>query len=419
MPVESTLGRGIRLLALLIAGVLAVMLAVWVLDDPHENLATDWTAFDNAAERIWQGETVYRPYDADTEPLPYLYPPYALWLAVPLALGGFAWSFLFSAALTLVAMVAAVRLLLRRAPADMVDRRAALVVPLCSGAVLSSTLIGQYSGLLALAVAGGAVLYIGGRHFAAGLVLALLCLKPNLAVAVPVVLVWSRSWRTLRGFAAGVAGLVALSLPFGLAGWRGFFDNIEMMSELQRDDIVPFHKMITLQASLHEATGLDGSSPLLWALWAVAVAVMGLAVLAVWSPVELAAAPIRAFGMLALFVVAANARLYFYDGTLIAIGGLCLFVALPGFHDPRLRRAALVLIVALWPLLWGGLFLSLNPLVGPMVSALVVVTGIDAWRAGRPGAKGPQVLYGGEVPVPNSSLKARAHVGSATKENLT
>lgn len=416
MPVESTLGRWIRLLALLIAGVLVVMLAAWVLEDPRAHLSTDWTAFDNAADRLWGGESVYRPYDADAEPLPYLYPPYALWLAVPLALGGFAWSFVFSALLTLAAMVVGVRLVLRVAPAEMIDRRAAAVVPLCSGAVISSTLIGQYSGLLALAVAGGAVLHVRGRHVEAGLVLALLCLKPNLAVAVPVVLVWSRSWPTLRGFVAGAGALMVASVPFGLGAWRGFYENITMMSELQADDVVPFHKMITLQASLHEATGLGGGSPWLWALWAVAVTAMGSSVLVVWTPSRLRAAPVRAFGVLALFVVAANARLYFYDGTLVAIGGLCLFVALPAFDDARLRRAATVLVVALWPVLWGGLFLSLNVLVGPLASLLVVVTGIDAWRADRPGANGSLALYGDGGVVPNSSLRTRAHVGSATKE---
>lgn len=376
------------------------MLAVWVLEDPRENLATDWTAFDRAADRVWAGEDVYRPYDADEEPLPYLYPPFALWLALPLAVGGFALSFLASAGITLGAMIGAVRSALRLAPADMIDRRAALVLPLCSGAVLSSTLIGQYSGLLALSIAGGALLFARGHYGAAGVALALLCLKPNLAVAVPVVLVWSRSWTTLRGFAAGAIGLAALSLPFGLGAWRGFVDNIAMMSELQRDDVVPFHKMITVQATLHEVTGLAGDSPLLWGLWAIVVSIMGVAVLRLWRPVELVASPARAFGVLALFVVAANARLYFYDGTLVAIGGLLLFVSSSAFCSDRLRRAMLAGLACTWPALWGGLFLSLNPFVGPMAGILVVIAGFDSWR-GRTditgestSPKGSLALYG-------------------------
>ena len=89
-----------RRVAIVGAGILTFMLAAWVLSDPVENLSTDWTAFDAAADRLFAGEAVYRPYDAETEPLPYLYPPFALWLALPLGLFGFAGSFILSALFT-------------------------------------------------------------------------------------------------------------------------------------------------------------------------------------------------------------------------------------------------------------------------------------------------------------------------------
>ncbi len=421
VSVETRLGRGIRLFALLIAGVLVVMLAAWIIGpEARENLSTDWTAFDRAADRVWAGEPVYRPYDSETERLPYLYPPYALWLSLPLAAGGFYVSFLLSAALTLTALVAAVRLVLRLAPAELADRRAAAVLPLCSGAAISSTLIGQYSGLLALSVAAGLYLYTRGRFTPAGVVLALLCLKPNLAIAVPVVLVWSRSWQTLRGFAAGAGGLLVLSLPFGLDAWRGFFDNVRMMTELQRDDVVPFDKMITVQASVRQVLGLSGDSPLLWVLYGLVVLILGLAILQVWTPRALAASPARAFGMLALFVVAANARLYFYDSTLVALGALALYVARPALTSPRLSRVQMALLLATWPTLWGGLFLSVNVLVGPVAAALIVVTGLDVRLAPaggeRPNREGPEGLFGDVDPAPKPPLKERARVGSAKKE---
>ena len=98
-----------RRFALLVAGVLAFMLAAWVMSDPVENLSTDWTAFDNAADRVFAGDDVYRPYDAEAEPLPYLYPPFALWLSLPMALFGFAGSFLYSALLTGTCFVVGLR----------------------------------------------------------------------------------------------------------------------------------------------------------------------------------------------------------------------------------------------------------------------------------------------------------------------
>ena len=58
--------------------------------------------------------------------------------------------------------------------------------------------------------------YTTERRWLAGALLALLWIKPNLAIAVPVVLVWSRSWRMLTGFSVATTTLFASSLAFGV-----------------------------------------------------------------------------------------------------------------------------------------------------------------------------------------------------------
>jgi len=115
------------------------MLTAWILSDPVEHLSTDWTAFDTAADRVFAGEDVYRPYDAETEPLPYLYPPFALWLALPLGLFGFAGSFFLSALFTACCLVFGLVWMSRAERAE-VDRSTGLVVGLASGAAVSSML---------------------------------------------------------------------------------------------------------------------------------------------------------------------------------------------------------------------------------------------------------------------------------------
>jgi len=238
-----------RRIALVSAGVLIFMLTAWILSDPVEHLSTDWTAFDTAADRVFAGEDVYRPYDAETEPLPYLYPPFALWLALPLGLFGFAGSFFLSALFTACCLVFGLVWMSRAERAE-VDRSTGLVVGLASGAAVSSTLIGQYSGVYALAVGGAAHAYSNDRKSVAGAFLALLWLKPNLAIAVPIVLLWSRSWPALRGFSIASTLIVLASLPFGLERWSGFFSNVEMMAQLQEDGVVPFRKMVTVLGSV-------------------------------------------------------------------------------------------------------------------------------------------------------------------------
>lgn len=383
--------RWIRRIALLIAGVLLLMLIAWVLDDPTENLATDWTAFDNAADRVLAGEAVYRPYDAASEPLPYLYPPFALWLALPLGAVGFTASFLFSAFLSACCLVFGL-VWMGRAEAGVTDplriteRTTALIVGLGTGAAITSTLIGQYSGVYAFAVGGAARAYSTDRRTLAGVFLALLWLKPNLAVAVPVVLVWSRSWPVLRGFVGASVGIIVSSLPFGLDQWNGFFSNVQMMAELQETGVVPFRKMVTVLGSAQTLLGVDTTEPGLIVFWLGSTALMGIAVLHLWRRQALEESPMRSFGALALFMVAANPRLYFYDATLVVVGVLGVWLSSRAVGGAVARRFLPALVFATWLSLWGGVFVSMNVFVGPLAGLTLLVIAVDHWF--RPKAEG-------------------------------
>jgi len=398
-----------------------VLLIAANIENPLEELATDWIAFDRAADRVVAGEQVYRPFDAETESLPYLYPPYALWLALPLALFGFYGSFVFSAALTFFTLVGGAMLIARRGSLSPGDRGAAVTACVASGATITSTLIGQYSGLYALSIGAGTYLFDRGREGWAGAVLALLVLKPNIAIAVPVVLVWSRSWRALGGFVVGTALVIASSIPFGAGRWRGFVSNAQMMAELQRADIVPFDKMVTIQGSLQEAFGFGTSSPLLWLIWLIVVGGLGLAVLEVWRAEALTTSPIRAFGALALFMVAANVRLYFYDAVLVAVGSLAVFSVRDVVRSVGIRRLLGGCMIGVWVALWGGIFLTLNLLTGPIAGLIVLLVGTDAYvtrkspiqRREANGSTGLSTFLG---TAPLFPLTPRTHVGSAMKE---
>ena len=105
-----------RRLALALGGAL-IVLAIWTVSQEGvaEGLRTDWTAFDNAASRLLDGEQIYRPLDRETESLPYLYPPYALWLALPLGPVGFLGSYVLAAGSALLAFLGGIWLLRRTA----------------------------------------------------------------------------------------------------------------------------------------------------------------------------------------------------------------------------------------------------------------------------------------------------------------
>ena len=368
-----------RLLALLIAGVLVIMLVVWVLSDPATNLMTDWTAFDNAADRVVSGERVYRPFNAETEPLPYLYPPFALWLALPLAATGFYGSFAISAIGTFVAFVVGLRLYIASERGGF-DATTGMILAVASGAAVSSTLIGQYSGVYVLSLGLAAWLWAKDRQFLAGLALALLWLKPNIAIAVPVVLVFSRSWRSSAGFLGGSIAVFLSSLPFGIGAWSAFFGNAQMMAELQRDNIVPFEKMVSILGGAQSVFGFESQSPAAIGLFLAVAAISGVSVLTLWTPSALSVSHMRAFGGLAVFVVVANPRLYFYDATLVAFGMLGLWGSAHIYGGAIAKRWLPALSVLTWFFLWGGVFVALNKMVGVLAAAGLIATAVDTWK---------------------------------------
>ena len=398
MLTESTIARTARRVSFFITGVLIAMLTAWVVSDPRANLSTDWTAFDNAADRLFAGETIYRPW-SDDEPLPYLYPPFALWLTMPLAVVGFYGSFLLSFGAAVLASVLAVRSLAELG-GKAVDRRAAVTVALMNGFVVSSSLIGQYSGLWLLVMTISLSSWLRGREFVAGAALAILYIKPNLALPVLVLLIWSRSWRALGGNVAGLTALIVASIPFGIDRWRGFGDNMCAAADLQSlpglddvcadvdttfIDVAPIDKMITVQSAVANTLGLETSDSMLTLVWLGCVALLGLAVLQLWRPSSLAASLPRAFAAAALFVVAANPRLYFYDGMLLILPGVVLWATgRKWLHDERLLLASWWIFAVLWVASWGGVIKALNVLTGPLAGILLILWSIDSVRRPDP-----------------------------------
>lgn len=373
--------RIVRVLAASLTGIIVYMLVVWVMEDPTR-LETDWQAFNNTGNRLREGTELYRPIDVDSEPLPWLYPPFALWLAWPLGFLGFWASYAFSALVPLVAFGAGLKLFAGEAGATSRDKVTAGFVAVLSGATVGATLIGQYSGLYVLFLAAGLALFTRGRHLLAGLTLALLWLKPNIAIAVPVVLLWSRSWGTLRGFAVGTMGLFVASLPFGLSRWTEFLTSAELMAELQEDGLVPLDKMVTVTAAFQETIGSPETSLVSISVFLFVAIITGVSVLYVWRPTALEQSPLRAFGALALFVVAANPRLYFYDAVVASAGMFAVWLSARQHSNESFQRTLTALAGLLWLGLWGAVFSSLNVIVGPVAAIALVVVAVES-RSGE------------------------------------
>ena len=211
--------------------VLAVILLAATADGPvdqwHRPLGTDFVSF-YAAGRLAASDRpadAYRPerheaaerevaafapdlYYAFYYPPPFLLlcrllavPPYLL--ALVLWIGGGA---------TLYALA------VRKIPPD----RAALLPALAFPACLLCAGHGQ-TAFLTAALFGGGTLLIDRRPGLAGGCFGLLCLKPHLALLVPVALIAGRRWRAVATAAAVAASLaLAATLAFGTGIWSAY-----------------------------------------------------------------------------------------------------------------------------------------------------------------------------------------------------
>jgi hypothetical protein len=165
---------------------------------------------------------------------PFASPPPVAWITLPL-IGASpeagtvaAWSFLVAIALAAAAAMAA--------------GPRALGWGLLSMAALPATgwevALGNVAGLLPVSVAGAALLLGAGRDIAAGVVLAAVAFKPQLAWLAPLALLAAGRWRAAAAL-AGVAGMLALLSvaviqPAGVGAYVGILHDLSVLADQRR-----------------------------------------------------------------------------------------------------------------------------------------------------------------------------------------
>lgn len=174
---------------------------------------TPWLAYDPAAHRAAEQAVT----GAGADYVVFYYPPTFLLVCAALARLPFVAALLGFGALALPAYLLVTRAVLR-------ERGWAAFVPLLAyPSVLFTVGIGQNS-LFSAALLGGATLLLEPRPVVAGVLLGLLCYKPQLALLVPVALAAGAHWRSLGAAALSASGVVALSVAlFGRGTWSAFF----------------------------------------------------------------------------------------------------------------------------------------------------------------------------------------------------
>lgn len=165
----------------------------------------------------------------------WAYPPFLAQVFRPFALLPYGVSFAVWAVLAVGVFAVALRFVLRGfGPASVDLRERAFWLALSFQPFLFETWLGGQLSGFAFAFYGAAiVLEMRGRPLLSGLVLSLCLYKPQLLFAALPMLVLTRRWKTLAGFAAGAVSIVTAT---GLTmGWRVFALQYEAMQYFARN----------------------------------------------------------------------------------------------------------------------------------------------------------------------------------------
>ncbi|MEZ5263152.1 MAG: glycosyltransferase 87 family protein [Acidimicrobiales bacterium] len=320
-----------RAVALVAAGLFVIVLVLWLVAARRDPtlLDRDWTAFDRAGDRVRAGGWAEAYRASAEEPLPFLYPPYSLWLTLPLTLLGTAASYAVVLASALVALAASGWFLRSMLPGRDVELAVVLTLSALSGPFLLVVVIGQVSASYVVAILAGTWLLHRGHRFAGGAVWSLLVIKPNLALPFALYL-------AVRGAAGG--GRVRGRRVGGVAGDRA--DGAGRLARVHRrlgvvgrmlTDMDNWYGQATVLAAVRSVLHPVGADWAAAPLWSAVCLPLGLGVLRAWRRAEVGdpAQQLRLVGTVCLVAVAGNNRLYAYGALLLVIPAAAWYLGRP------------------------------------------------------------------------------------------
>jgi len=335
-----------------------------------EAIKIDFVAFWGAAKLALAGNPISAfepdilrpalslPPDVEEGDLLWLYPPGWHIVIMPLGLLSFPAAYILFSLVTLAAPLPG-----------------GIPLVLAGPAVIIILSLGNNSLLWTAGLAGALAALAQGRMVLAGLLIALLTLKPQLGLLIPFALAAGGYWRTFLWAAIGSIVIALLSTAvMGIAYWKAFFTVMRFMSELMQTDIVRFERMMTWYALVRLAGfGHAVAFPVQVAVTLGAIA----AVSWIWS--RPGATTDLKSAALCIAIPIATPYAYHYEMTLTLVAAM--FLARDGFGA---TRGARLWLLALWlgPIPGLALLGHLPPAIyaAPLLTATLALC---VWRASR------------------------------------
>jgi hypothetical protein len=184
-------------------------------------------------------------FGPDTPFYGWHYPPFFLFVAAALAQLDYIPALIVWQGGSLLLYLGAMGLLIRRSAAPaMIRDRLWLGLALGFSAVFVNLIHGQ-NGFLTTALFAAGLALLDERPFLAGILLGLLCYKPQFGVLIPLVLAATGRWRCFGAAAVTVACLVMAAIAsFGWQVWPAFMDSMTLTRTVVLEQgNTGFHKM--------------------------------------------------------------------------------------------------------------------------------------------------------------------------------
>ncbi len=259
-----------RAYCLILLAVCALAIAGWIaashglIDRNGKPIGTDFSSFYAAGSLAREGHAAdayalaaqyareQATFGANTPFYSWLYPPVFFLVAAPLAAMPYPLALAVWQGATLALYFLVIAAILRAArERQRIIADNWLLVAAAFPAVFVNLGHGQ-NGFLTAALLGAALVNLPRRPILAGMLMGLLCYKPQFALLFPVALLAAGQWRAIAAAGVTVIVLVAVSyLAFGADAWAGFVASTELSRKLLLEQgSVGFEKLQSVFAAV-------------------------------------------------------------------------------------------------------------------------------------------------------------------------
>ena len=304
-------------------------------------------------ERQTSVQREYKMIEAGAIPTIYLNPPLYAWLMVPFTAMPYPSALAVWRLINVMVALLAVVILTTQLKLDL-KWWDAFVIFIASYSAVSVIFLGQNTFLFLGLYAFALLLLNKGRDFAAGFILGLGALKPQLFIFLPVVLLFQKKVSLLLGFVSGV--LVIISASFYLVGLEGIAAYGELITDRFYLQVIhaQVQKMHSFPAFIRLMMGTEINATYL-ALTAFLVLSLVLGYYSFKKSLRLQKQGLLALSILGSLIIAPH--LFHYDLVLLLLPFLAIYAwtgdNYPGYRQARNYR---LLLLALYLYLWASHF---------------------------------------------------------------